>query len=324
MVPCCLWTVASTHSPDKIHSDSVRAIRGSIVALVTPMHADGEIDYPAIDRLIEWHVSSGTTGVVAVGTTGESATLSVREHCELITHVASTIGGRIAVIAGTGANATREAIDLTRSASGCGADACLLVTPYYNKPTQEGLYQHYAAVAESVDIPQILYNVPSRTACDMEPATVIRLAELPNIVGIKEASGDASRVEHILRECPEGFSVYSGDDATAMAFMQVGASGVISVTANIAPKTMATVCTHALAGKHEHARAEDANLRTLHHDLFIEPNPIPVKWLMQEAGLIDSGIRLPLTPLSEPHRAVLRDTLHTTVLKDEIATYHAH
>lgn len=213
---------------------------------------------------------------------------------------------------------------LTRSASECGADACLLVTPYYNKPTQEGLYQHYAAVAESVDIPQILYNVPSRTACDMEPATVIRLAELPNIVGIKEASGDASRVEHILRECPEGFSVYSGDDATAMAFMQVGASGVISVTANIAPKTMATVCTHALAGEHEHARAEDANLRTLHHDLFIEPNPIPVKWLMHEAGLIDGGIRLPLTPLSEPHRAVLRDALHTTALKDEIATYHAH
>lgn len=301
---------------------TMRVARGSIVALVTPMNERGEIDYPAIDRLIEWHIASKTAGIVAVGTTGESATLSVDEHCTVITRVVRSVAGRVPVIAGTGANATREAIDLTQAAKEHGADACLLVTPYYNKPTQEGLYQHHASVARNVPIPQILYNVPSRTACDMQAETVARLAQVDNIIGIKEATGEVERAKEIMRLCPDNFLVYSGDDVSATRLMAAGAQGVISVTANIAPNTMAKVSALALEKKHEEAQECEAQLRNLHNDLFVEPNPIPIKWLMAQAKMIGTGIRLPLTPLAEAHHATLEDALHT-VLADEIDSYHA-
>lgn len=299
----------------------MRALRGSIVALVTPMHENGEIDFQSIDALIEWHIRSKTAGIVAVGTTGESATLSVDEHCKVITHIATKVQQRVPVIAGTGANSTQEAIHLTRSAAKCGADACLLVTPYYNKPTQEGLFQHYMAIAEAVDIPQILYNVPSRTACDMDADTVSRVAKHPNIIGIKEATGDSMRAESIIRQCPDEFLVFSGDDPTARELMQLGAMGVISVTANIAPHTMATICQHALSGQHREAHKEEENLQNLHQDLFIEPNPIPIKWLMYKAGLIPQGIRLPLTELSESYKSMMSSVLKWSAIKNEVSNY---
>jgi 4-hydroxy-tetrahydrodipicolinate synthase len=300
----------------------MRACRGSIVALVTPMYETEDIDFDSIDALLEWHISSGTAGVVAVGTTGESATLSMKEHCKVITHMVDKAHGRIPIIAGTGANSTREAIDLTRSAAECGANACLLVTPYYNNPTQEGLFQHYMSVAQAVDIPMILYNVPSRTACDMLPETVARLAkDAGNIIGIKEATGDPIRAESIMALCHDEFLVYSGDDFTAKELMQLGAVGVISVTANIAPKTMATVCKHALSRKHEQAHKEEQQLGNLHHDLFVEPNPIPIKWLMHKAGLIPNGIRLPLTQLSEPYKTKLNAVLEWSVIKAELSSH---
>ncbi len=280
---------------------------GSMVALVTPMHADGGLDWEALERLVEFHVENGTDAIVAVGTTGESATLDEAEHCQVIRFVVEKVRGRLPVIAGTGSNSTREAIDLTRCAMEAGADACLLVTPYYNKPTQEGLYRHYKAVAEAVAIPQILYNVPGRTAVDLLPETVARLAPIANIVGIKEASGQVARVREILDRCDGALEVYSGDDALALDTVAAGGKGVISVTANVAPAAMHRAMAEALAGEMEAARRTNAPLEGLHKALFCESNPIPVKWALQRMGLIGPGIRLPLTPLAA--------SCHDTVLQ---------
>ena len=284
-------------------------VSGSIVALVTPMHASGNVDWAALERLIELHAASGTAAIVSVGTTGESATLSVEEHGEVIRHTVASAAGRMPVIAGTGGNATAEAIELTALARDLGASACLLVTPYYNKPTQEGLYQHFRTIAEAVDIPQILYNVPGRTGCDMLNETVLRLCEVPNIVGIKDATGNLERGRELLARCPEDFSVYSGDDATAAELMLAGARGNISVTANVDPARMAALCRAALGGDALRTRALDAELAEINRVLFIESNPIPVKWALMEMGLIGPGIRLPLTPLSTPCHAPVRKAL---------------
>lgn len=278
-------------------------IRGSIVALVTPMLADGEIDYTALARLLEWHVEQGTDAIVSVGTTGESATLDEEEHCAVIARTVEFSNGRIPVIAGTGANSTSEAITLTRCARRAGADACLLVTPYYNKPTQEGLYLHHKAIAETVDIPQILYNVPGRTAVDMQPETVARLATVPNIVGVKEATGDLSRITRIREQTGPEFAIYSGDDATAREAILAGADGDISVTANVAPAVMHQMCAAALAGDAGLAQQLDATVAGLHQALFVESNPIPVKWAVAWMGLMERGIRLPLTWLSSEFEA---------------------
>ncbi|MCP5436907.1 MAG: 4-hydroxy-tetrahydrodipicolinate synthase [Chromatiaceae bacterium] len=281
-------------------------IQGSLVAIVTPMHADGGVDEQAFRRLIDWHVAQGTDAIVAVGTTGESATLDEKEHCAAIAVAVDQAGGRIPVIAGTGANSTREAIALTRCAKAAGADACLLVTPYYNKPTQEGLFLHHKAVAEAVDIPQILYNVPGRTAVDMLPETVARIAQVDNVVGVKEATGQLDRITRLRELTPPGFAVYSGDDATAREAILLGADGDISVTANIAPAAMHAMCAAALAGDSARAEQLDAPLAGLHRDLFLEANPIPVKWALAEMGLIERGIRLPLTWFSESFHGQLR------------------
>lgn len=272
--------------------------QGSLVALATPMASDGALDLAGLDHLVEYHIESGTDAIVAVGTTGESATLDQGEHCAVIRRVVDAVAGRVPVIAGTGANATTEAIELTRCALDAHADACLLVTPYYNKPTQEGLYRHFRAVAEAIPIPQILYNVPARTACDMLPDTVVRLAGIDNIIGIKEATGAVSRITEILEKTGSGFLVFSGDDAIALDAILAGAKGVISVTANVAPRAMHEMCALALAGEAEAARAANKRLSALHDALFVESNPIPVKWALHEMGLIPPGIRLPLTPLS--------------------------
>ncbi len=289
--------------------------RGSMVAIVTPMQGgvspDAAIDWDALARLVEFHIAEGTDAIVAVGTTGESATLDEAEHCEAIRRVVGMVNGRVPVIAGTGANATTEAIHLTECAKRAGADACLLVTPYYNKPTQEGLYLHYKAVAEAVDIPQILYNVPGRTACDMQPETIGRLSGLRNIIGVKEATGEVARVAKLRELCGPDFLLLSGDDATAREFMLAGGHGVISVTANVAPKAMHELCVAAMAGEAAAASRIDAPLAALHRDLFCESNPIPVKWGVHAMGLIGTGIRLPLTWLSkagEPKvRAAMRE-----------------
>ncbi len=283
--------------------------QGSMVALVTPMADDGAVDYSSLHALVEWHVQAGTDAIVAVGTTGESATLDETEHCDVIRHVVQYVGGRIPVIAGTGANSTREAMDLSRCALQVGADACLLVTPYYNKPTQEGLYQHHKLIAESVAIPQILYNVPSRTACDMLPETIARLAKIDNIVGVKEATGDLSRLDQIRLLTGDDFGIYSGDDETGVAFMLQGGNGVISVTNNVAPQAMAQMCKAALAGNAVEAEKIDQRLRALHKNLFVESNPIPVKWALHRMGKIPAGIRLPMTPLDERFHGVVEDAL---------------
>ena len=278
-------------------------ITGSIVALVTPMRAESlDIDWPSLKELVEWHVQQGTNGIVAVGTTGESATLNVSEHKEVIKFVVDQVAGRVPVIAGTGANSTVEAVILTKAAKESGADACLLVTPYYNKPTQEGLYVHYKTIAEAVDIDQILYNVPGRTACDMQPDTVARLSKLDNIVGIKEATGDLSRVGVLKADCADGFAIYSGDDVTARELMLMGGHGDISVTANVAPKLMSDMCAAAIAGDTELAAKIDMSLAALHTALFLESNPIPVKWAVSQMGLMDNVLRLPMTPLSRQHQ----------------------
>lgn len=292
--------------------------QGSMVALVTPMHEDGSIDYPALQRLVEWHVASGTSAIVSVGTTGESATLDFAEHCETIQRTIEYAAGRIPVIAGTGANSTREAIHLTQAAQDIGADACLLVTPYYNKPTQEGLYLHYRTIAEAVDIPQLLYNVPSRTAVDLAPDTVIRLTEIPNIVGIKEAVGDRQRIRELTTRL-DGipFCILSGDDASALDLLLSGGHGVISVTANVAPEAMSALCNATQIGDVETAQSINQRLDGLHNDLFLESNPIPVKWALFSMGRIGPGIRLPLTLLSKSHRASVREALHQAgVLSD--------
>ncbi len=285
-------------------------IAGSMVALVTPMDSQGAVDWDSLGKLVDFHLQQGTNAIVAVGTTGESATLDVPEHIEVVRRVVQQVAGRMPVIAGTGGNSTRESVELTQGAKDVGADACLLVTPYYNKPTQEGLYLHFRHIAEAVAIPQILYNVPGRTVCDMLPETVERLARIDNIIGIKEATGDLQRAREVLDRVPADFLVYSGDDATAVELMLMGGKGNISVTANVAPRAMADLCSAAMAGQAEAARAINDRLMPLHKALFIESNPIPVKWALHEMGLIPDGIRLPLTWLSprchEPLRQALR------------------
>ena len=272
-------------------------ITGSIVALVTPMDTDGSVDWDALDRLLDLHIEAGTGAIGAVGTTGESATLSVPEHCEVIKHCVDYVAGRLPILAGTGANATWEAIELTRAAAEAGADACLLVTPYYNRPTQRGLYEHFKAVAEAVDVPQVLYNVPGRTAVDMHNDTVEQLAALDNIVGIKDATGDLDRGRDLIARCSEQIAIYSGDDPTAMELILAGGKGNISVTANVAPQQMARLCELAAGGDRAGASAINDSLTPLNEALFLEANPIPVKWALQQQGLIKAGIRLPLTPL---------------------------
>lgn len=283
--------------------------QGSMVALVTPMQPDGSLDESALADLVEFHVVNGTDAIIAVGTTGESATLDEKEHCHVVKRVVELSAGRIPVIAGTGSNSTHEAIELTECAREAGADACLLVTPYYNKPTQEGLYQHFKAVAEAVDIPQILYNVPGRTAVDMLPETVARLARIKNIIGIKEATGDIGRIREIIELCGADFEVYSGDDATAMEAILAGARGDISVTANVAPKEMHEMCMAALNQDRDTASKINDRLMCLHTNLFVEANPIPVKWALAEMGKMGTGIRLPLTVLAEDNQKVVRDAL---------------
>lgn len=276
-------------------------IEGSIVALVTPMRLDGAIDWQALDGLVDFHIENATNAIVAVGTTGESPTLPVEEHIQVIERVVKRADGRIPVIAGTGSNATSEALEWSQHAKEVGADACLLVTPYYNRPTQEGMYRHFMLIADEVDIPQILYNVPGRTTCDLLPDTLERLAVHPNIVGIKEATGDLERGREVLERCGDRLTVYSGDDATALELMLMGARGDISVTANVAPRAMSEMCKAALAGDRALAESINSKLEALHRDLFVEANPIPVKWAVERLGLIPGGIRLPLTPLSEQY-----------------------
>jgi 4-hydroxy-tetrahydrodipicolinate synthase len=284
-------------------------ITGSIVALVTPMNIDGEIDWPKLGELIDWHISEGTSAIVPVGTTGESATVSVTEHCQIVQFTVETVAGRVPVIAGTGGNATAEAIELTTAAKKAGADACLLVTPYYNKPTQEGLFRHYEAIAKAVDLPQVLYNVPGRTACDMLPETVARLSKIDLVIAIKEATGDLQRGRQIRDLCGDGILIYSGDDATSCDLMLEGAQGTISVTANIAPKKLALMAQAATSGDAENARRIDAELQGLHKNLFLESNPIPVKWALGEMGKIEPGIRLPMTPFSDQYHGELREAM---------------
>jgi 4-hydroxy-tetrahydrodipicolinate synthase len=281
-------------------------LTGSLVAIVTPMHADGSLDLPALRALIDWHIAEGTDGIVIVGTTGESPTVDVDEHCLLIKTTVEYVNKRVPVIAGTGANSTSEAIALTANAAELGANACLLVAPYYNKPSQEGLYQHFAAVAAAVNVPQILYNVPGRTGCDISNDTALRLAQIKNIVGIKDATGGLERGTDLLNRAPKDFAVFSGDDATCLPLMLMGAQGVISVTANVAPKLMHEMCVAAFAGKIEVAKKINAQLFGLHQKLFVEANPIPVKWVMQQMGKIETGIRLPLVNLSSQYQDVLR------------------
>lgn len=284
-------------------------ITGSMVALVTPMNESGALDWDALAELIEWHIEQGTHAIVAMGTTGESATLSFEEHIAVVRSAVNQVRGRIPVIAGTGANSTSEAIELTRAAKEAKVDACLLVTPYYNKPTQEGLYLHHKAVAEAVAIPQILYNVPGRTACDMLLDTTLRLAQIPNIRGIKDATGNLERARELIERVPNDFAVYSGDDETAVELVLLGGKGDISVTANVAPKLVAKMNSLALAGKAEEARAINEGLMAVHKAMFVESNPIPVKWALEQMGKIKSGIRLPLTVLSSKQHEAVRAAL---------------
>jgi len=283
--------------------------RGSMVALVTPMLEDESVDFNALEKLVEFHIASETDAIVAMGTTGESATLDFDEHCSVVRFVVEKVNGRVPVIAGTGANSTSEAIALTTCAKEAGADACLLVTPYYNKPTQEGLYQHYKKIAETVDIPQILYNVPGRTAVDLLPETVIRLSSIKNIIGIKEATGEIERVAQILAGVSAEFDLYTGDDASAVEFILAGGHGGISVTANVAPKQLHDVYAAALLGDSKKAHELDASLQGIHRDIFIESNPIPVKWAVAKMGLMGQAIRLPLTQLSESCQPAVQKAL---------------
>ena len=284
-------------------------IKGSIVAIVTPMHPDGSLDYPGLKKLIDWHIAEGTDGIVIVGTTGESATVSVAEHCELIKFTVDVAKGRIPIIAGTGGNSTAEAIKLTECAKEVGADAALVVVPYYNRPTQEGMYLHFKAIAEAVDLPIILYNVPGRTVADMSNETVVRLSAIPNIVGIKDATGNVARGLELLRNVPKSFAVYSGDDPTAIALMLCGGAGNISVTANVAPRAMHELCAAAMGGDIAKAVAINDKVMPLHAKLFVEPNPVPVKWALAEMGMMPPGLRLPLAPLSADFHDTVRGAL---------------
>jgi len=284
-------------------------IEGSLVAIVTPMHPDGSLDLPSLRGLIDWHIAEGTDGIVIVGTTGESPTVSVDEHCELIRVTVEHTAKRIPVIAGTGGNSTSEAIALTAFAKEAGADASLLVVPYYNRPTQEGMYQHFRKIVESVDLPAMLYNVPGRTVADMSNATMLRLAEVPGVIGVKDATGNIGRATELMRSAPKSFAVYSGDDATAMALMFCGARGNISVTANVAPRAMHELCVAACAGRVADAIAINNRVLPLHDKLFVEPNPVPVKWALAEMKKMPAGIRLPLAPLSAEYHEVVRAAL---------------
>ncbi|EYS86129.1 dihydrodipicolinate synthase [Cupriavidus sp. SK-4] len=284
-------------------------ITGSIVAIVTPMHEDGSLDFPALRALVDWHVAEGTDGIVIVGTTGESPTVSVEEHCELIRVAVEQAGKRIPIIAGTGGNSTKEAIELTAFAKKVGADASLQVVPYYNKPTQEGMYRHFRTIAEAVELPVLLYNVPGRTVADMNNETILRLAQVPGIVGVKEATGNIDRAAQLIKAAPEGFAIYSGDDPTAVALILLGGHGNISVTANVAPRKMHEMCVAALKGDVVTARRLHMELIGLNKAMFIEANPIPVKWALQQMGRMEGGIRLPLTPLSEANHDYVRKAL---------------
>ena len=281
-------------------------ITGSLVAIVTPMHDDGSLDFPRLRSLIDWHIAEGTDGIVIVGTTGESPTVTVDEHCELIRVAVEHSAGRVPVIAGTGANSTAEAVELARFAAQAGANAHLSVVPYYNRPTQEGLYRHFRTIAEAVELPLILYNVPGRTVADLANDTVLRLAEVPNIVGLKDATGNLDRACDLIERAPADFALYSGDDMTSAAFLMLGGHGVISVTANVAPRAMHALCAAAAAGDMRTLRETNAALTGLHRDLFCEANPIPVKWAVARMGLVGDGIRLPLTPLSAAHHERVR------------------
>jgi 4-hydroxy-tetrahydrodipicolinate synthase len=274
-------------------------IIGSIVALVTPMHEDGSVDYPSLRRLIDWHIAEGTACIGVVGTTGESPTVSVEEHCEIIRVAVEQTAGRVPVMAGAGGNSTREAIELSKFAKEVGADCTLSVVPYYNKPSQEGIFQHFKAITEAVDIPVMLYNVPGRTVADMLPETALRLAKLPGVIGIKEATGNIERACWLVKHAPAGFGVYSGDDGTAIALMLMGGQGNVSVTANIAPRAMADLCRAAVAGDARTAREIHFRLLSLNKLLFAEPNPVPVKWAMQRMGLCGGALRLPMVPMSD-------------------------
>src|SRR5687767_12718360 len=285
-------------------------ITGSLVAIITPMHEDGRLDLARFRELIDWHAAEGTDGIVVVGTTGESPTVNFDEHKELIRIAVQHSRGRIPIVAGTGGNSTAEAVELTESAKKAGATACLSVVPYYNKPTQEGLYRHFRKIAETVDLPMILYNVPGRTVADMQTDTVLRCAEVPGIIGMKEATANIERNTDLIRRAPRGFAVYSGDDATCLALILMGGHGVISVTANVAPKRMHQMCAAALVGDVKKARELNLRLFPLHQKLFVEANPIPVKWAMAEMGLIEGGLRLPLSPLAEKFHQTVREALH--------------
>lgn len=284
-------------------------IQGSLVAIVTPMHADGSLDLPSLRKLIDWHIAEGTDGIVIVGTTGESPTVTVEEHCELIRVAVEHANKRVPIIAGSGGNSTAEAIALTKFAKEAGADASLQVVPYYNRPTQEGMYQHFKKIAESVDLPVILYNVPGRTVADMSNETIIRLAQVPGIIGVKDATGNIGRGIDLIRQVPASFAVYSGDDASAIALLLCGGKGNISVTANVAPKAMHELCKAAINGDIATAVAINNRLLPLHNKLFIEPNPLPVKWALVQMGLIPDGIRLPLVPLAAQFHDTVRGAL---------------
>ncbi len=286
-------------------------ITGSIVALVTPMLEDGSVDYPTLRTLIDWHVAEGTDCIGVVGTTGESPTVTVEEHCEIIRVSVEQAKGRVPIMAGCGANSTSEAIELTRFAKKVGADCHLQVVPYYNKPTQEGQYQHFKAIAEAVDLPMVLYNVPGRSVADMLHDTVLRLAQVPGIVGIKEATGNIERAQWLIRDVPKGFAVYSGDDPTAVALMLCGGQGNISVTANVAPRLMHELCVAAMAGDTRRAMEIQRLLMPVHKNLFVEANPIPVKWAMAELGLCGPTLRLPMTPLSASFHTTVKDALRS-------------
>jgi 4-hydroxy-tetrahydrodipicolinate synthase len=276
----------------------MKTIAGSIVALVTPMTDDGSVDYAALRRLIDWHVAEGTDCIGVVGTTGESPTVSVEEHCEIIRVSVEHAKGRVPIMAGTGGNSTREAIELSRFARKVGADCTLSVVPYYNKPSQEGIYQHFKAIAEAVDIPMVLYNVPGRTVADMQPDTTLRLAQIPGVIGVKEATGNIERACWLIKGAPKGFSIFSGDDGTAIALMLLGGHGNVSVTANVAPRAMHELCQAAMAGQAREATAIHLRLLALHQALFVESSPAPTKWAMSRLGLCGTGLRLPITPLT--------------------------
>jgi 4-hydroxy-tetrahydrodipicolinate synthase len=283
----------------------MKPITGSIVALVTPMHADGSVDYPALRRLIDWQIAEGTACIGVVGTTGESPTVSIEENCEVIRVAVEHAKGRVPIMAGAGANSTAEALEMTRFAKKVGADCTLQVVPYYNRPTQEGIYRHFKAIAEGVDLPVVLYNVPGRTVADMSNDTVLRLTQVPGIVGLKDATGNLDRGAWLIKQAPRGFSIYSGDDQTAIALMLLGGHGNVSVTANVAPRAMADLCAAAMAGDAKRASAIHMRLLALHRQLFVEANPIPVKWAVSRMGLMGPTLRLPLVPLSDAYHAPL-------------------